>query len=144
MVIFSHIYKKLKNRNFFVFQWIFFKFGNYVYLEELDFFCSLWYLKKLIFSKLFRFFLFFGGHLGFSVEKIDVRYTLNLANIYSCLGNIISFSKSIMNLPHTGGGNRGYYWILEYPDRELRVRKILKYWICSRNVAGSQKLVWRY
>ena len=104
MVIFSHIYKKLKNRNFFVFKWIFFKFGNYVYLEELDFFCSLCYLKKLIFSKLFRFFLFFGGHLGFLVEKIDVRYTLNLANIYSCLGNIISFSKSIMNLPHTGGG----------------------------------------
>ena len=115
MVIFSHIYKKLKNRNFFVFQWIFFKFGNYVYLEELDFFCSLCYLKKLIFSKLFRIFWFFGGHLGFSVEKIDVRYTLNLANIYSCLGNIIRFLKSITNLgPPTGEVNRGYYGILEY------------------------------
>ena len=118
MSIFSHIYKTLKNRNFFVFQWIFFKFGNIVYLDELDFFCSLCYLKKLIFSKLSRFIWFFGGHLGFSVEKINVRYTLFLANIYSCLGNIISFSKSIMNLPHTGGetGVIMGFWNIKEPQ----------------------------
>ena len=35
--------------------------------------------------------------------KPNVRYTLNLANIYSCLGNIIRFLKSITNLAPPGG-----------------------------------------
>ena len=45
----------------------------------------------------------FGGHLGFWGQKPNVRYTLNLANIYSCLGNMIRFLKSITNLAPPGG-----------------------------------------